>query len=94
MRQAQLIEAEHGQGKDAEKQREGHQHPRRLQACLQVQFGAEHAHQGAEHGEAGGHRQHVGAGQAETAQAADLAAQDHAGENRQHRQHARGKRQA
>ncbi|MCY1294083.1 hypothetical protein D9M70_433650 [compost metagenome] len=93
-RQAQLEEAEHGQGEEGEEAGEGHQHPGRLQPRLEVEFGAEQAHQRTEQGEAGRHRQHVGQRQYQAAAAAHLAAQDHAGEDRQHRQHAGGEGQA
>ena len=58
--QAQLEQAEHGQGENGEECGEGHQYPGRLQACLQIEAGAEQPHQRAENGEAGGHRQDVG----------------------------------
>ena len=88
MRQTQFVQAEHGQGERGKEGGEGNQHPRRLQACLQVEFGAEQAHQCAKRGKAGGHGDHIGQRQAEAAQAADLSAQHHAREDRQHRQHA------
>ncbi|MNO77442.1 hypothetical protein D3C76_685520 [compost metagenome] len=93
-RQAQLEDAEHGHGEQREEQRERHQHPGRLQHRLQVELGAEHAHQRAEHGVAGGHRQHVGQRQGQPAHAARTAAQDHPGKDRQHRQHAGRESQA
>ncbi len=94
LRQAQLEQAEHGQREDHEEQCERHEYPRRLQACLQIQLGTEHAHQCAEYGETAGHRQYIGHRQQEAAHAAGLAAQDHPGEDRQHRQHAWGEGQA
>ncbi|MNQ84065.1 hypothetical protein D3C85_991850 [compost metagenome] len=65
-----------------------------MQPRLEVEFGAEQAHQRTEQGEAGRHRQHVGQRQHQAATAARLAAQDHAGEDRQHRQNAGGEGQA
>ncbi len=65
-----------------------------MQACLQIQFCTEHAHQRAEQGEAASHWQHIGHRQQEAAHAAGLAAQDHAGKDRQHWQHAGGECQA
>ncbi|MNM78878.1 hypothetical protein D3C81_907970 [compost metagenome] len=86
--QFEFEQAEHGQGEQYEEQRERHQHPNRLQPCLQVQACTEQAHQRAQQGETGGHGQHIGQRQGQAAQAGDLAAQDHAREDRQHRQHA------
>ena len=92
-RQAQFKKAQAGRAKQGEEDCKGYQHPGRLQACLQVEFGAEQAHQCAKDGKAQGHRQHVGQRQHQAAHAARLAAQYHAGEDRQHRQYAGGEGQ-
>ncbi len=65
-----------------------------MQACLQIQLGAEQAHERAQQCKAGSHRQHIGQRQVETTPAADLATQHYAGKDWQHWQHARGKGQA
>ncbi len=83
--QAQLEHAEHGDGEERKEPGKRHEDPRRLQTCLEIEAGAKHAHQCAEDGEADRHRQHVGQGQRETAQPADLSTQDDTREDRQHR---------
>ena len=59
-RQAQFEEAQAGGAEQGEEDGEGYQHPGRLQARLQVEFGAEQAHQRAEDGKTECHRQYVG----------------------------------
>ena len=60
LRQAQFIEAEHGQRQQGEQPGEDDEHRRRLQRRLQIQAGPEQAHQGADRGVSEGHAKHIG----------------------------------
>ncbi len=65
-----------------------------MQACLDVQRGAEQADQGADQGKGQGHAQYIAEGQDEGPGAIDIAAaQHHAGKDGHHRQNAGGESQ-
>ena len=92
-RHAQFIKAEHGQGQEDEHQAERADHPYVLGGGLQVYL--EGAGQHAQQGVGQRHGEHVGQGQQEPAPGGHGSglADDDAGQDGDHREHARGQRE-